>query len=369
MLDSPEPYAVAASGSRLSIQSVVFPLVVALLCAAPAMAQVVFDAASNASPATVSAAAAITVLWNHTTGLAKREYLVVGVSVKLSGGGATVGGVVYGNEAGGPASNMVLVGEAAKGTNERGGVWGLGGPTPGTHQIAVTITNGGGGPNVVVVAGAKSFSNVFQTAANGTAVAATGNTATPATLALTNSPLDYVVDAVAFNGNNALTAGANQTNTYSLTSAVPAFSGAGSIKTGFANTTMSWTAGAIQQWAIIAVPLHSASPQILFDAASSLAAATVSAANPVNVSWTHSTTTAANRYIVVAVTFQMGNGTGASVSTVTYATEGGRPNQAPALIGAPTNPNNHVRTELWRRLAPPSGTPTLTVPVGHGSPR
>src|SRR5258708_34791458 len=98
MLDSPEPYAVAASGSRLSIQSVVFPLVVALLCAAPAMAQVVFDAASNASPATVSTAAAITVLWNHTTGLAKKEYLVVGVSMKLSGGCARVGGHVLAHD-------------------------------------------------------------------------------------------------------------------------------------------------------------------------------------------------------------------------------------------------------------------------------
>src|SRR5258708_21314544 len=162
MLDSPEPHAVAASGSRLSIQSVVFPLVVALLCAAPAMAQVVFDAASNASPATVSTAAAITVLWNHTTGLAKKEYLVVGVSMKLSGGGATVGGVVYGNEAGGPASNMVLLGAATNGTNERAELWGLAGPAPGTHQTAVTITNRGGGPNVGVVASAHAFLNVLQ---------------------------------------------------------------------------------------------------------------------------------------------------------------------------------------------------------------
>ena len=74
-----------------------------------------------------------------------------------------------------------------------------------------------------------------------------------------------------------------------------AFAGAGSIKTNVANATMSWTAGASQTWTAVAVPLHSANPQILFDAASSMAAATNSAANPVNVSWSHVTTTAAKR--------------------------------------------------------------------------
>jgi uncharacterized repeat protein (TIGR01451 family) len=362
----------AASGRLL--RSVILSVAVLLICTIPVSAQVVFDAASNASPATASTATAINVSWNHTIGLAKKEYLVVGVSMKLSGGGATVASVTYGTEAGGPSTStdlasftMVNLGAVSNGTAARVELWGIAGPAPGTHQITVAITNGGG-QNVAVVAGAKSFSNVFQTAANGTAVTATNNSTTPSVV-VANSAFDYVVDAVAFNGNNALTAGASQTNTYNLTSAAPVFSGAGSSKTGFANTTMSWTSGAAAQWAIAAVPLHSANPQILFDAASSLAAATVAATNPVNVSWSHSTTTAANRYIVVAVTFQMGNGTGASVASATYGTEGGGPNQALLLLGAQTSANNHVRVELWGNTAPASGTHTITVSVANTSTR
>src|SRR5438270_13873459 len=98
---------------------------------------------------------------------------------------------------------MALLSSATNGTNVRSELGGLAGPVAGTHQITVTVANAGG-QNSVIVAGAKSFSNVFQTAANGTAVAATGNTVTPS-VTVTNSAFDYVVDAVAFNGNNALT--------------------------------------------------------------------------------------------------------------------------------------------------------------------
>ena len=347
------------------IRSVIAPVAVALVCAVPAAAQVVFDAASNAAPATVSGANPTTITWNHTTGLAKKAYLTVGVSIKRNAGTATVTSVVYGTEAGGPNLTMLALGAATNGTIARAELFGLPGPTPGTHQITVTVADPGG-QQMAIVAGAKSFSNVFQTAATGTAVTNTGNTTTP-TVNVTNSALDYVVDAVAFNGNNALAASAGQTNAYNLTSAAPVFSGAGSIKTGTANTTMSWTAGAVQQWATVAVPLASASPQILFDAASSVAAATISAANPVNVSWSHSTTTAANRYIVVAVTMQMGNGAGAAVTTATYGTEGGGPNQALALIGAQTSTTNHTRVELWGRAGPVSGAHTITVSIANAA--
>jgi uncharacterized repeat protein (TIGR01451 family) len=352
-------------GTARRVRGVLGPLVVILLAltAGTARAQVVFDAASNASPATASAGNPITVSWNHTVALAKKPFLVVGVSLKLNGGGATVSGVTYGSEAGGQGQVMTLINAATNGTNARAELWGLAGPTAGTHQITVTVANGGG-QNVVVVAGAKSFTNVFQSASNGAAVTATGNSVTPS-VTVANSAFDYVVDAVAYNGNQALAAGANQTNTYNVTSAAPTFSGAGSAKTGFANTTMTWTGGVAQQWAAIAVPLQSANPQILFDAASNVAAATTSAANPVNVSWAHSTTTAANRYIVVAVTMQMA-GVAHTVTSVTYGTEGGGPNQAMALIrGQSRTTNNNVRVELWGLASPASGTHTITAAIGN----
>ena len=59
------------------------------LCARQAAAQVLFDAASNATPATVSTANPIAVSWNHTVGLAKKPYLTVGVSIDKNGGAVT----------------------------------------------------------------------------------------------------------------------------------------------------------------------------------------------------------------------------------------------------------------------------------------
>src|SRR5258708_5513371 len=259
---------------------------------------------------------------------------------------------------------MVFLGAATNGTIDRAELWGVAGPTPGTHQIQVTVTNGGG-QQIVVVTGAKSFTNVFQTAATGTLGTATGNTTTPSTAALTNSALDYVVDAAAFNGNNALTAAASQTNAFNVTSAAPAFSGAGSIKTGFNNTTMSWTAGAAQQWAIAAIPLRSANPQVSFDRASSTTF--TSAAATFTGSWNHTTTTAANRYIVVGVSIDLST-RASTVTSAVYGTEGGGPNSAMTFLGAATNGTN-VRSELWGLRAPASGTHQITVTISDPSTR
>jgi len=341
------------------VRSFIVPVCFALLCAAPATAQVVFDAASNATPATVSTANPIpTINWNHTVSSAKKRYIVVSVGIDKNGGGQTVTSVTYGTEAGGPNLPMTLLGAATNGTVERAELWGLVGPTAGTHQISVVVANAGG-QNTAVVAGARSFTNVFQTAAAGTAVAATGNTATP-TVSLTNGGFDYVVDSVAFNANVALTATSSQTNTFNVTSAAPAFSGASGIKTNAANATMSWSAtGGAQQWATVAVPLQSANPQILFDAVSSSTFA--SAANPIVGSWNHTTTTAANRYIVVGVNIDL-NARASTGASVVYGTEGGGPNQAMTQLGVATNGTN-VRTELWGLVAPASGTHQITVTI------
>ncbi|HYU24112.1 MAG TPA: hypothetical protein VEO74_02835, partial [Thermoanaerobaculia bacterium] len=311
-------------------------VVAAFVCAAPTFAQVVFDAASNTAIATASTGNPIVVTWNHTVGLAKKPYLVVGVSLDRNAAASTVGSVIYGNEAGGPAQTMIFLVAATNGTAERAELWGLANPTPGTHQIQVSVTNGAAA-NVVVVGGAKSFFNVFQTAATGTAVAATGTSLTPA-VAVTNGGFDYVVDAVAYNNNIVLTPGASQTNSYNVTHAAPSSSAAGSAKSGFANTTMSWTAtGIAQAWAHVAVPLLPATPQILFDAVAS--ATFSSGAATFTGSWNHSTTSAANRYLIVSVDIDHSGGT-ASSSGVVYGTEAGGPAQAMTLLGGINNGTN-----------------------------
>jgi uncharacterized repeat protein (TIGR01451 family) len=342
------------------VRSFIVPVVFALLCAAPATAQVVFDAASNAATATTSTANPVAISWNHTVSLAKKPYLVVSVAIDKNGGAQTVTTVTYGTEAGGPNLPMALLGSATNGTIDRAELWGLAGPTAGTHQITVSVANAGG-QSTVVIAGARSFTNVFQTAATGTAVAAT-NTSTNPSVTVTNSPLDYVVDAVAYNSNAALTASAGQTNAFNVTAA--AFSGAGSIKTGVVNTTMSWTAVGAQAWSAVAVPLQSANPQILFDSAGS---ATFNAATATFTgSWNHTTTTGANRYLVVGVNIDL-NGR-ASTSTVRYGTEVGGPNVAMTSLGSAINGTN-VQTDLFGLVAPASGVHQITVTINNPNAR
>ncbi|MEA2329270.1 MAG: large repetitive protein, partial [Thermoanaerobaculia bacterium] len=329
-----------------------------VLVSARGNAQVVFDAVSNASPATVSTAASIPVSWNHTIGTAKKPYLTVSVAIDRNGGAQTAS-VVFGTEVGGPVQTMTLLGSVNNGTNVRAEIYGLANPTSGTHQITVTVANGGGGTNTVVVAGAKSFSNVFQTAPTGTAVTATNTSLTPSATTA-SGVFDYVVDAVAYNGNVALTPSSGQTNTINVTSAAPAFSGASGARTGAANAAMGWTAtGIAQAWAEVAIPLQSASPQILFDTASRATAGLTSNANPVVVSWSHTTTTAANRYIVVGVSINLAGGTVPTNVNVTGVTYGGNPM---TFLGGTTRTTT-VRAELWGLAAPASGANTIAVSV------
>ncbi len=336
------------------VRSVIVPVAFAIAAASPAAAQVVFDAASVAA-ATTSTGAPVTVSWNHTVGSAKKPYIVVSVAIDRNGGNSqVVTGVTYGTEAGGPTVPMTFLGSSTSTTNtiDRAELWGLAGPAAGTHQITVSVSNAGG-QSTVVIAGAKSFTNVFQTSAPGTAVAATNTNTTPS-VTVASSPFDYVVDAVALNTNATLTAGAGQTNPFNVVSA--SFSGAGSIETGSTNAVMSWTAGASATWAAVAIPLHPANPQILFDAASSVAAAVVSTANPVVVTWNHTTTTAANRYLVVEVTMSTA-GVAKAVGSVTYGA------QAMTFLGGISRSTNTVRSELWGLKSPNSGTSTVTVNV------
>ncbi|HMC69378.1 MAG TPA: DUF11 domain-containing protein, partial [Mycobacteriales bacterium] len=186
-----------------------------------------------------------------------------GISIDLSTRAGNATGVVYGTEGGGPNQAMTLLGSLSNGTNVRVELWGLANPASGTHQITATISN----PNTrnyTVVAGSQSFSGVDQTAPTGTVAIASNNTATPA-VTTGNTAHDYVVDAVAFNGNNQQIEGPQQDSRYSIaTTTLTSFAGAGSGAHGYTNVTMSWTnTGAVaQQWAMAAVPLHPVSVAI-----------------------------------------------------------------------------------------------------------
>ncbi len=342
--------------SRASVRAIACAVAIVLV-SARGHAQVLFDALSNAPSATVSTAVSIPVSWNHTIGTAKKEYLTVSVAIRRNGGTQT-GAVTFGTEVGGANQVMTLLGSVSNGTIDRAEIFGLANPTAGTHLITVTVTNGGG-TSTVVIASAKSFSNVFQTAPNGAAVTATATNLAP-TVTTASGVFDYVVDSVAYNDSVALAPASGQGNVFNQTSGAPAFSGDSGTRTGAANAAMGWTAtGVGQAWAEVAVPLHSASPQILFDAASRATTGLTSSANPVVVTWSHTTTTAANRYIVVGVSINLAAGTVPTNVNVTGVTYGGT---AMTFLGGATRTTT-VRAELWGLAAPASGPNTIVVSV------
>ncbi|MGH3521941.1 MAG: beta strand repeat-containing protein, partial [Mycobacterium sp.] len=318
----------------------------------------------NATPATTGTANPAVIAWNHTIGLSKKPYLVVSVSIDRAGSNnPAVTSIVWGSEAGGPNQTFTTQLAAANSTTTnivRAELWGLANPTPGTHQITVNVSNTGG-VNITVVAGAKSFFNVFQTAPAGTGVSNTATSAAPSVVA-TNGALDFVVDAVAHNANTTLTA-TGGTSSFSLPGG--GFTGGSSARTGTNNTTMSWTAGASQTWVTVACALKAATPQILFDAVSSTTFASAAAA--FTGSWNHTTTNAANRYIVVGVNIDL-SARASTISNVVYGTEGGGPNQAMTRLGNATN-GTAVMTELWGLRNPATGTHQITVSVTNPNTR
>ena len=92
---------------------------------------------------------------------------------------------------------------------------------------------------------------------------------------------------------------------------------------------------------------------IAFDNASSVEAATMTA----SVSWSHTTTTASNRLLVVAVNVYAATGTPTTVSNVTYGDDA--LDQVTTALYSTADPQ--VRTYIFRLVNPQSGTQTVTV--------
>jgi hypothetical protein len=94
-------------------------------------------------------------------------------------------------------------------------------------------------------------------------------------------------------------------------------------------------------------------PTVTFDSASSVEAAT----SAMSVSWSHTTGTASNRLLVVAVSVHVATGTPTTVTSVTY---GGVPlTQVTTALYSATAPQ--VRTYIFQLVNPQSGTKTITV--------
>jgi hypothetical protein len=94
-------------------------------------------------------------------------------------------------------------------------------------------------------------------------------------------------------------------------------------------------------------------PAVTFDNASSVEATTPAA----SVLWSHTTGTANNRLLIVAISVHVANGTPTTVSSVTYG--GMALSQVNTTLYSATTPQ--VRTYIYRLVNPQSGTQTVTV--------
>lgn len=98
-----------------------------------------------------------------------------------------------------------------------------------------------------------------------------------------------------------------------------------------------------------------AQAQIAFDASSS---ANTGAVDQTSLTWSHTVGAGSNRILVVGVSIR--NSAGQTVSSVTYAGVG------LTFIGAQSNGTNS-RIEMWRLLAPATGTNSIVVTMSAGA--
>lgn len=108
---------------------------------------------------------------------------------------------------------------------------------------------------------------------------------------------------------------------------------------------------------VIATSAHA---QATFDAQSTASDVLTSVAN--TTVFQHTTATGANRLLLVAMSMNLRNATGTTITTVTY---GGTPL---TLLDAITDGGPDTRTEVWYLLEPPTGTNDVIVTAGGITP-
>jgi hypothetical protein len=226
---------VRASGRSMAV------LALAIGLAAPASAAVVAEGASAA----LGVGASVT--FPHTVASTPDQFLVVAVGVRSSS--AMVNAVSYG---GSPLS--LIVSESAGGYC-RSELWGLAGPSPGTRDVAVTLSAGNSASIAAAVsyAGVDGRSPIVNTASS-------HGTRGAVSLSVTSTPGEVVIDSVCGGANSAPsgTPGSGQTQRWNRTSGTLLL--AGSDRPGAAAVTMQWTLSvpAALGWSIGAAALRPA---------------------------------------------------------------------------------------------------------------
>ncbi|HAV63728.1 MAG TPA: hypothetical protein DCY13_15345 [Verrucomicrobiales bacterium] len=343
---------------------------------------------SSSSAATTGSAASLT--WPHSISNGNNRILIVGLS--LTTGQAT--NVTYGG------APLTLIGR-------RSGIhtvelWRLLEPAVGTANIVASF-NG----SRQVVGGASAFNEVNQSKPTDDFHGAGSENGNVASVSVPSAVGELVIDTLFVDLVTTATPGADQTQRWSRTNGRL---GAGSTEPGSSQVVMSWNLGTSDEWDLGAVSLKpvlapdvittvsgpanvfattnftytvavtnlgslaatnivvtdtlpagvafvgasgggtlvgGGPGQVVFDSASSNAVSGTT-------SWTHVTTSAANRLLLVGVT--LGNYNQANDVAVTALTYGGLSLDKLLVVT-----NGIISSEVWQLVNPPSGTNTITV--------
>jgi hypothetical protein len=286
--------------------------------------------------AVTTASTGETIIFSHTTSGSDR-LMLVGVSFR-NDQSETVSSITYNGDA------LSSVGSVAQGTSARVEIWSLVAPDTGTHDIVVTFST------VLkrnALVGATTYSGVHQTTPLGTFVFDANTSAGPATIDASSATDELVFDTVACKDCGSLTVGAGQTQRWNLVQGTGGDSvyGAGSTEAGDTNVTMSWTLGASKDWAIGAVPIKpsgGSAPSV--DASSS-------SYSDQKLTFSH-TTAGSQRLMLVGLSIY--NRGSETVSSITYNGD------SLTSVGAVANGTN-ARVEIWRLIAPDTGTNDVVV--------
>jgi uncharacterized repeat protein (TIGR01451 family) len=200
------------------------------------------------SGAATSSSGTGTLTFSHSTGSGTNRLLVVGVAYSSSATGPTITSVTFN----GTSNYLINAGTLiANGTTRRIEIFYMvNPPLSTTGNVVVTFPTGISS----AVAGAVTFAGVNQTAPIRTFTSNTGSDAAP-TVNVATSAGDLVFDTVVV-GNATLTPDGSQSSLWNVLQSANIRGAASTKAATTSSTTMSWTAGSSQTWAIGAVAIE-----------------------------------------------------------------------------------------------------------------
>lgn len=179
--------------------------------------------------------------WTHTCSGSNR---LLKVDIAYYDSGDTVSAVTYNGDA-----MTVIPSSTVSNGQYTVTSYGLIAPDLGSNTISVTFT----GAVFDFGAGAISWADADQTTPFGTAVTATGTSATPS-VNVSSASGEIVADALVIVHGGTLTVDGSQSQRYNAI-AGGFIKYAGSTEAGASTTTMSWSNSTSQAWAIVGVPV------------------------------------------------------------------------------------------------------------------